>query len=96
MTSCMFTSSSLPRTLHRVARSASSGLQENSRRNSVGVDLSLASITFESETDLLPYRSRIAWSLGRLIPIGVIGPQSPVSITTSIALAVIPRTSDLR
>ena len=41
MTSCMFTSSSLPRTLHRVARAASSGVQENSRRNSVGVDLSL-------------------------------------------------------
>jgi hypothetical protein len=53
-------------------------------------------MTLDSDTDLLPWRSRISWSLGRLIPIGVIGPQSPVSTTTSMALAVMPRTSGLR
>jgi hypothetical protein len=46
----------------------------------------------ESDTDLLPYVSRIAWSFGRLMPTGVIGPESPVSTTTSIAFAVTPRT----
>src|SRR5213080_1336085 len=92
----MLTSSSPARTLHFAARAASSGLHENSARKAVGVDLSLASMTLDSETDLLPYRSRTCWSLGRLIPIGVIGPQSPVSMTTSMALAVIPRTLDLR
>src|SRR5215218_8198786 len=92
----MLTSSSPARTLHFAALAASSASHENSARKAVGVDLSLASITFDSETDLLPYRSRTCWSLGRLMPIGVIGPQSPVSSTTSIALAVIPFTSGLR
>ena len=45
---------------------------------------------------MLPCSSRTFWSLGRLMPIGVIGPDSPVSITTSMALAVMPLTSGLR
>src|SRR5215469_15413750 len=88
----MFVVNSLAKLLHFSARSASSGLHANSRRNSADVDLSYASVTFESETDLLPYCSRMLWSLGRLMPTGVTGPESPVSITTSIALAETPRT----
>ena len=53
-------------------------------------------MTLDSDTDLLPYCSRIAWSLGRLMPIGVTGPESPVSMTTSMALAVMPVTFGLR
>ena len=44
---------------NRVARSTSSGLHENSPRIEFGVDLSYASFTFESDTDLLPYFSRM-------------------------------------
>ncbi len=51
---------------------------------------------FESATDLLPYRSRTDCSLGRLIPTGVMGPDSPVSITTSMARAVTPVTPGFR
>ena len=36
------------------ARAASSGVHENSLRNSGSVDLSYASLTFDSDTDLLP------------------------------------------
>ena len=53
-------------------------------------------MTLDSDTDLLPCSSRTSWSLGRLMPIGVTGPESPVSITTSMALAVMPFTSGLR
>ena len=53
-------------------------------------------MTFDSATDLLPYFSRIDWSFGRLMPIGVTGPESPVSTTTSIALATMPCTLGLR
>ena len=35
-------------------------------------------MTFVSETDLLPYFSRIAWSFGRLMPTGVIGPENQI------------------
>ena len=42
------------------ARAASSGVHENSVRNSGSVDLSYASLTFDSDTDLLPYCSRTA------------------------------------
>src|SRR5678815_2677444 len=73
-------------------RSASSGVHENSARIVPGVDLSYASTTFESDTDLLPCSSRMRWSLGRLIPIGVTGPESPVSTITSMALATMPLT----
>src|SRR5262245_64938 len=58
ITSCMLTRRSLPSELHLVARAVSSGDHENSLRNSGRVDLSYASLTFESETDLLPYCSR--------------------------------------
>ena len=40
--------------------------------------------------------SRIAWSFGRLMPTGVTGPESPVSVTTSMALATMPVTLGLR
>ena len=40
--------------LHFSARAASSGVHENSLRNSGSVDLSYASLTFDSDTDLLP------------------------------------------
>ena len=53
-------------------------------------------MTLASEKDLLPYCSRTLWLFGRLMPIGVIGPESPVSNTTSMALAVIPVTLSLR
>ena len=59
MTSCMFTSSSCESDAQVSIRFASSGVQANSLRNDVGMDLVLPSITFESETDLLPYVSRI-------------------------------------
>ncbi len=39
---------------HFDARDASSGVHENSLRNSGSVDLSYASLTFDSDTDLLP------------------------------------------
>src|SRR4026208_2046668 len=71
---------------------ASSGVHENSARIVPGVDLSYASTTFESDTDLLPCSSRIRWSFGRLMPIGVTGPESPVSTITSMALATMPLT----
>jgi hypothetical protein len=96
ITSCRSVVNSPARLLHFSARAASSGDQANSRRNSLEVDLSYASFTFVSDTDLLPYFSRISWSFGRLIPTGVIGPESPDSTTTSIALAVMPRTPCLR
>ena len=35
------------------------------------------STTLRGVTDLLPYCSRIVWSLGRLMPTGVIGPSRP-------------------
>src|SRR5512141_3464480 len=92
----MFVCSSPEKLLHFCARAASSPVHANSRRNSGSVDLSYASFTFDSDTDLLPYFSRIVWSFGRLIPTGVTGPESPVSITVSIALAVMPRTPGLR
>ena len=53
-------------------------------------------MTLDRETDLLPYLSRMAWSFGRLTPIGMTGPASPVPTTTSIALAAIPWTLGLR
>src|SRR5215468_11152785 len=81
---------------HFVARATSSGVHENSLRNSGSVDLSYASLTLDNDTDLLPYCSRIAWSFGRLMPTGVTGPESPVSTTTSMALAVMPCTPCLR
>src|SRR5580704_5176136 len=92
----MFVVSSPPTALHFSARVLSSGVHENSLRNAGRVDLSYASETFDSDTDLLPWRSRIASSLGRLIPTGVIGPESPVSMTISIALAVMPLTPAFR
>jgi len=58
-------------------RAASSGVHENSPRIVPGVDLSYASTTLASETDLLPYSSRMRWSFGRLMPTGVTGPESP-------------------
>jgi hypothetical protein len=39
---------------HCSARRTSSGVHENSLRNSGSVDLSYASLTYESDTDLLP------------------------------------------
>jgi hypothetical protein len=36
------------------------------------------------------------WSLGRLMPTGVTGPLSPVSQTTSMLRAEMPRTRGLR
>ena len=45
---------------HCAARAASSADQQNSSRNSGFSDLSYASVMFASDTDLLPYRSRIA------------------------------------
>ena len=42
-----------------IPRSASSGVHENSPRIVPGVDLSYASTTLASETDLLPYCSRM-------------------------------------
>ena len=53
-------------------------------------------MTFASEIDLLPCCSRTVWSLGRLMPMGVRGPASPISMTTSMALAVMPVTPALR
>src|SRR5512142_1823349 len=92
----MFVWSSPEKLLHFCARAASSSVHANSRRNSGSVDLSYASLTVDSETDLLPYFSRIVWSFGRLMPTGVLGPEAPVSMTVSIALAVMPRTPGLR
>ena len=54
MTSCMLVVSSPANAFHFAARAASSGVHENSLRNSGSVDLSYASFTFESDTDLLP------------------------------------------
>src|SRR4029078_10174986 len=96
ITSCMFSVSSLANAPHFSARAASSALHENSVRNSGSIDLSYASLTFDIDTDLLPTRSGTPWSLGGLIPTGVTGPESPDSTTTSMALAVIPRTPVLR
>ena len=81
---------------HRSARAFSASSQVNSARYAGGLDRSYASMTFESEIDLLPCSSRTVWSLGRLMPIGVIGPESPISTTTSMAVAVMPRTPSLR
>ena len=53
-------------------------------------------MTFDNDTDLLPYISRMSWSFGRLMPIGVTGPESPASTITSIARAVTPVTLGLR
>ena len=78
------------------ARCASSGVHENSARVVPGLALSLASRMFESETDLLPCSSRTFWSFGRLMPTAEVGPASPVSTTTSIALATMPLTFGLR
>jgi hypothetical protein len=38
----------------------------------------------------------MSWSFGRLMPTGVIGPDSPVSMTTSMAFAVMPCTPCFR
>src|SRR5260221_14479592 len=81
---------------HRSARATSSGLHANSPRIPLGVDLSYASLTLDSDTDLLPYVSRIDVSFGRLMPTGVIGPESPVSTTMSMAFATIPVTDGFR
>src|ERR1700674_1392716 len=81
---------------HLVDRAASSGVQENSLRKFGSDDLSYASLTLESDTDLLPYCWRTLSSFGRLMPTGVMGPASPVSMTTSMALAVMPCTLGLR
>src|ERR1035437_2152339 len=43
-------------------------------------------------TDLDPYCWRIQFEFGRLIPIGVVGAASPVSITAVITFAEIPFT----
>ena len=96
MTSCMSVVSESLNDACFTARSASSGDQANSVRNPAGLAFSVASVTLDSAIDLLPYFSRMPWSLGRLTPIGVTGPTSPVSITTSIALATMPWTSGLR
>ena len=53
-------------------------------------------MTLLKDTDLLPYWTRMSRGLGRLMPMGVTGPASPVSITTSIALADTPCTWGLR
>src|SRR5215203_2979522 len=92
----MLVVSSLVKAFQRSARAASSASQQNSLLNSGGIDASYASATFDSETDLLPYCSRTASSFGRLMPTGVIGPESPVSISTSIAVADTPRTWGFR
>ena len=96
MTSCRLVVNSEAMLLHRAARSASSRVQENSRHSAGGIDRSYASITLVSDTDLLPCCSRMRSSFGRLIPIGVTGPESPVSTTTSIALAEMPVTPCFR
>ena len=54
MTSCMLVVSSPANAPHFSARATSSGVHENSLRNSGSVDLSYASLTFDSDTDLLP------------------------------------------
>src|SRR3954453_6419818 len=77
ITSCRSVVSSPATLLHFSALAASSGDHANSRLNSAEVDLSYASFTFASDTDLLPYFSRMPWSLGRLMPTGVIGEDSP-------------------
>ena len=59
MTSCMSVWSSPENAPHFAARSASSWVHENSLRIDPGVALSPASRTFDSDTDLLPYFSRI-------------------------------------
>ena len=96
MISCRFVVSSEAKAPQRSARSTSAWLQANSARYERGVDFSYASVTFESDTDLLPCVSRISWSFGRFTPMGVIGPASPVSMTTSTARAVTPVTRGLR
>ena len=97
ITSCMSVVSSPPSSANFAARSRFLGrpgeLAAHRCRASRG---SYASFTFDSDTDLLPYFSRIAWSFGRLMPIGVTGPESPVSTTTSMALATMPWTFGLR
>ena len=50
----MLVVSSPARAFHFAARATSSGVHENSLRNSGSVDLSYASLTFDSDTDLLP------------------------------------------
>jgi hypothetical protein len=96
ITSCMSVRSSPASVPCFKLRSDSSVVKENSLRMVFGVPLSLASRTLLSVTDLLPCASRMAWSFGRLMPIGVTGPESPVSITTSMALATMPFTIGLR
>ena len=78
------------------ARATSSGDHENSLRNPASIERSYASFTLEIDTDLLPYCSRTSCSFGRLMPIGVTGPASPVSMTTSMTFAVIPCTFSLQ
>ncbi|MND06217.1 hypothetical protein D3C83_274790 [compost metagenome] len=54
ITSCMSVCSSPDSAVNRAARSASSGVHANSLRTASGVELSFASRTLESDTDLLP------------------------------------------
>ena len=60
MISCMAVVSSCAKPPHFLARSASSPLHENSTLIASGVERSYASLTLASETDLLPYFSRMA------------------------------------
>jgi len=75
---------------------AKAAVQQNSVRKPSGVVRSCASLTLERDNERLPCRSRISWSLGRLMPIGVSGPESPTSTSTSIASAEIPSTCGFR
>src|SRR2546426_1206399 len=81
---------------HFLLRSNSASSQTNSLRAAIGADLSYASTTLPRLTDLLPYFTRMSSGLGRLMPIGVIGPESPVSSTTWIAFAEMPLTFGFR